>query len=391
MGRRIAIPVPGSKSEAIRCLVAAALARGTTRVVGAPDSGDVRAVVRALRGLGVRIDGRVHGTGGDLPPGDRSLHLGGSATGLRVLACVAALREGRTTLDGDASLRRRLLGPIPLPGVRTRNGRPPVTVEGGLVPGGLVDVSARDTSQFASGLLLAGFRIRLVGPVVSAPYIAMTRAVMRKFRGSGPRTVRIEPDWSSAAYPLVAAAIRGLRVRVPGLSAASLQADRAVISLLRRAGVPCGVDARGAWCDGTGRVRPFTVDLRNSPDLAPAAAALALFAGGESRITGAAHLRSKESDRIASCVAAFRAMGGRARATGDGFVIRGGTVRRGVVDARGDHRIALAFGVAGARVLDRKCVAKSWPGAWADLAPVLQNRGQSPMPRPLLGFPPRTG
>ena len=87
-----AIPVPGSKSEAIRCLVAAALARGTTRIVGAPDSDDVRAVVAALRVLGVRIDGhyRVRGTGGRLTPGDRTLHLGGSATGIRVLAMVAA-------------------------------------------------------------------------------------------------------------------------------------------------------------------------------------------------------------------------------------------------------------------------------------------------------------
>jgi len=107
--RPLKVSVPGSKSEAIRCLVAAALARGTTRVVGAPDSGDVRAVVGALRDLGVRIDGRVHGTGGDLPPGDRTLHLGGSATGLRILTCVAAMRDGRTTLDGDSSLRRRPL------------------------------------------------------------------------------------------------------------------------------------------------------------------------------------------------------------------------------------------------------------------------------------------
>jgi len=383
----VKIPVPGSKSEAIRCLVAAALARGTTRIVGAPDSGDVRAVVGALRELGVRIDGhhRVRGTGGKLPPGDRVLHLGGSATGLRILACVATLREGRTTLDGDGSLRRRPVGTFPDLGVRirTRGGRPPIVVEGIPKPKGSdpVVVSARDTSQIASGLLLCGFRIRIVGPVVSAPYIAMTRAVVRRFRGKGPRTVRIEPDWSSAAYPLVAAAIRGVSVRVPGLAARSLQADRTVISLLRKAGVPCGIDSKGAWCDGTGTVRPFTVDLRDCPDLAPAAAALALYAEGECRITGAAHLRRKESDRIASCVAAVRAMGGKARGTRDGFVIRGGTVKAGTVDPRGDHRIALAFGVAGARVLDRRCVAKSWPTAWRDLAPVIQNRGQSPLAR----------
>jgi 3-phosphoshikimate 1-carboxyvinyltransferase len=188
--------------------------------------------------------------------------------------------------------------------------------------------------------------------------------------------VRVGADWSSAAYPLVAAAILGRRVRVPGLDPRSLQADRAVLALLRKAGARCGADRRGAWCEGTGVVRPFRIDLRASPDLAPAAAALALFADGESRVTGAAHLRGKESDRIAACVASVRALGGAARERRDGFTIRGGTPRAGVVRPRGDHRIALAFGVAaaaipGARVLDRACVAKSWPSAWRDLAPLL--------------------
>jgi 3-phosphoshikimate 1-carboxyvinyltransferase len=387
--REFVVSVPGSKSEAIRALILGALARGTTRVGNAPASGDVKAVLGALRALGVRIEGspgrgalRVHGTEGRLPPGDRRIHLGGSATGLRMLACVAALREGTTVLDGDASLRRRPLGPIPDLGVpvRTRGGRAPITVEGGAVPGRTVSVSSSDTSQFASGLLMAGFRLRGPGPSVSRPYVALTRSVLGRVRGRGPRVFRVEPDWSSAAYPLVAAAILGRRVRVPGLKARSLQADRAVLALLRKAGVRCGVDGRGAWCEGSGKVRPFRIDLRDAPDLAPAAAAVALFAPGESRVTGAAHLRGKESDRIAACVAAVRALGGRAEERPDGFVVRGGTPRKGTVDPRGDHRIALSFGVAaaairGARVLERGCVAKSWPSAWRDMALLLRSRG----------------
>jgi 3-phosphoshikimate 1-carboxyvinyltransferase len=343
---------------------------------------------------------------GRFPAGDRRLGLGGSATGLRLLACAAALREGRTTLDGDASLRRRPAGPLAAPlralgvRVRARRGRPPVVVEGGPAPAPAapVPVDASATSQVASGLLLVapllpgGLRIRLGGAPVSEPYLDLTLAALRRagvrvarrrrefaVPHRVPRAARIavEGDWSSAAYPLVAAAILGRRVRVPGLDPRSRQADRAVLDLLRRAGVPRGADGDGAWCDGTGRVRPFAVDLRSAPDLAPAAAALALFAPGESRVTGAAHLRTKESDRIAGCVAAVRALGGRARPTGDGFVVRGGTPRAGRVDPRGDHRLALAFGVAaaaipGARLLDRGCVAKSWPSAWRDLAPLLR-------------------
>jgi 3-phosphoshikimate 1-carboxyvinyltransferase len=390
--REVVVRVPGSKSAAIRALVAAALARGTSRIAGAPGSGDVRAVVGALRALGVRVEGRagrgtlvVRGTAGRLPPGDRRLDLGGSATGLRILACVAALREGRTVLTGDASLRRRPAGPLEAPlralGVRvaTRRGRPPVVLAGGpaRIPERPVPVDAGTTSQVASGLLLCGVPIRLEGPAVSAPYLALTRAVLRRFRGAGTRAFAVEADWSSAAYPLVAAAILGRSVRVPGLDPRSLQADRAVIPLLRRAGVRCGADSRGAWCRGTGRVLPFAVDLRGAPDLAPAAAALALFAEGTSRVTGAAHLREKESDRIAACVAAARALGARARPLRDGFEVRGGTLRAGTVDSRGDHRIALAFGVAAAaipraRVRDRGCTAKSWPGAWRALAPLLR-------------------
>jgi 3-phosphoshikimate 1-carboxyvinyltransferase len=414
--REVVVRVPGSKSEAIRALILGALARGTTRVADAPGSDDVKAVVGALRALGVRIEGRagggvlrVYGTAGRLPPGDRRLHLGGSATGLRMLACVAALREGRTILDGDASLRRRSAGslaaPLRLLGVRARarRGRPPISVEGGPAgpaPGTLALV-ATETSQVASGLLLAGpllsggLRFRLFGTPVSGPYLEMTAAVLRRFgvrvRRAGrtwsvaagvPRaaTIRVEADWSSAAYPLVAATILGRRVRVPGLAARSLQADRAVLALLRKAGARCGADGRGAWCAGSGRVAPFRIDLGDSPDLAPAAAALALFAPGESRVTGAAHLRGKESDRIAACVAAVRALGGKAEERDDGFVVRGGTPRAGKVDPRGDHRIALAFGVAaaaipGARVLDRGCVAKSWPTAWRDMAVLLRRGG----------------
>ncbi len=411
--RAVVVPVPGSKSGAIRALIVGALARGTTRVEGAPASGDVRAVVKALRALGVRIEGqpvggnlRIRGVAGSPPPGDRQLHLGGSATGFRMLACLAALREGRTTLDGDASLRRRPVGPIAETlaalGMRvgTRRGRPPVVVEGGPArrSAGTLAVDASLTSQVASGLLLlgpflrGGLRIRLNGRVVSEPYLDLTIEALRRaglrVRKAGRRIsvgegtpkatkAQIEPDWSSAAYPLVAGAILGRSVRVPGLRGDSLQADRAVLPLLRKAGVPCGVDARGAWCRGEGRIRPFSVDLVDSPDLAPAAAVLALFAEGESRVSGAAHLRAKESDRIAACVDAVNALGGRARATRDGFVVTGGTPRKGVVDSRGDHRIALAFSVAaaaipGARIHDRACVAKSWPSAWRDLAPLLR-------------------
>ena len=396
----IRIIVPGSKSEAIRALVVGALAGGTTRLEGVPDSGDVTSVVEALSDLGVGIDGvpgsgvmRVRGTGGDFAPGSVTVRCGGSATGLRILACVAALRRGRTTLTGDATLRARPAGPLEAPlgalgiYVGTQEGRPPVVVEGGpaRAHGEEIPLDASGTSQVASGMVLmaalvpGGLRLRLEGKVVSSPYIDLTveallRAGVRVRRAGRILTVPgevpssctavIEADWSSAAYPLVAAAVRGLRVRVPGLRGGSLQADRAVMGLLERVGASCGVDGEGAWCEGTGTVKPFEIDLGDAPDLAPAAAALALFAAGESRVTGAAHLRAKESDRIATCVAAVRALGGEAEALRDGFTVRGGAPLAGFVDPAGDHRIALAFGAVGAEVTGRSSGRKSRPRAW---------------------------
>ena len=408
------IEVPGSKSVAIRALCVAALARGRSTVDGAPASDDIRAVVRSLRRLGVRIGGSpggrlvIHGAGpGGMRGGEVRLDLGGSATGLRVLAAVAALRPGETVLDGDASLRRRPAGAIVESlralGARVSSaaGRPPLRVRGPLDAEAAargIAVDASGSSQAVSALLLVGaalpggIRLRLKGAVVSAPYVDLTVDAIaaaggdafRRGRRAGVRprplrrlAVRVEADWSSAAFPLVGAAILGRSVRVPGLRADSRQADRAILGILGRAGARCGVDGRGAWCRGTGQPRAFRADLRDAPDLAPAAAALALFAPGTSRVCGAAHLRSKESDRIAACVAAVRALGGRAEERADGFSVRGGTPRSGTVDPRGDHRVALAFLVAaaaipGARLADPRCVSKSWPGARAALAPLLR-------------------
>lgn len=407
------VRVPGGKSEAIRALLVGALARGTTRITGAPGAEDVLAVVAALEELGVRVDGvpgagvlRVRGTLGQFPPGDLRVHLGGSATGLRMLSCVAALRTGRTTLEGDASLRSRPVGPLATPlrslGVtaKLRRGRPPVVVSGGpaRMPRGEVAVDASRTSQLASGLLLlgpflpGGLRLRLKGRAVSEPYILLTMDVLRRagvrVRRAGrvfqvpegvpaPFSTEIEADWSSAAYPLLAGALLRRRVRVPGLRPRSPQADRVVLDLLRAAGARCGLDASGAWCRGSGPLKGFEVDLRSSPDLAPVAAVLGMFAGGRSRVTGAAHLKGKESDRIATCVAAVRALGGTAVPRPDGFDIRGGIVKAGVVDAAGDHRVALAFSVAaaaipGARVRGTACVRKSWPGGIEDMAHALR-------------------
>jgi 3-phosphoshikimate 1-carboxyvinyltransferase len=235
----------------------------------------------------------------------------------------------------------------------------------------------------AGSALPGGIHVRLVGEAVSRPYLDMTIALLRETgvelrrRGAdlhvshgppGSRDFDVEGDWSSAVYPLLAGVLLGRDVLVPGMDNGSHQADRAFLRILRDAGATARCSSDGARAGRKRPLRAFRCDLRDSPDLAPAVAALAVFADGETQVRGASHLRDKESDRIAACVDAAVALGADARATDDGFVIQGGSPSAGTVSTRGDHRMALAFHVAslalpGARVDDTRCVAKSWPRA----------------------------
>jgi 3-phosphoshikimate 1-carboxyvinyltransferase len=405
------VAAPPSKSHAIRALVCAALAEGMSTLHGLSrcDADDVQRTIIALRTLGFAIEGdRVTGAGGRIPHPDVTLDLGGSGTAFRFLTAVAALGPGPTTLTGDESLRRRPMGSIVRPlrqlGVKVRGtGRralPPLVVSGG-PPRKRVKfrVSTDSTSQSLSALMLVGpglpdpmwplaiarGRIRADGEKsVSKPYLAMTDAMVRRF---GVWTVKprcksvvryraldleIEADWSGAAFLLAAGAVAGGNVLVEGLRWETEQADRRIVSVLRAFGAVVEPDADGVRVRGRDR-RPLDVDLHDAPDLAPLVGALGCVAEGTTRVRGAAHLRIKESDRIATVVAAARALGCEARELPDGFEIVGPAKHGGLIETQHDHRIAMAFAVAGLWVPgvvidDPACVAKSYPGFWDDLA-----------------------
>jgi 3-phosphoshikimate 1-carboxyvinyltransferase len=251
------------------------------------------------------------------------------------------------------------------------------------------------SSQYASALLLCAARaggvdLTLVGDTVSDGYLGLTCAVLERFgvpvardgpslrvAPGAPRATRfvVEADASSAAPWWAAAALTGGTAVVEGVPWGTCQPDAALLSVLERMGAsvqptPDGwvrVDGPGGPLRGAG-----DVDLRASPDLAPVVGALAAGAAGETRVVRAPHLRFKESDRVASVVAAVRAVGGDADGREDGFVVRGRPLSGGRVAVTGDHRIVLAFGVLGlvvpGVVLDgAQAVEKSYPGFLADL------------------------
>lgn len=402
------VEAPASKSHAIRALVCAALASGPSLLRGLPEADDVRAAVAALTGLGIRVDAealgaRIHGHSGRIPrsAGVR-LDLAGSATALRFLAAVAALGPGPTTLTGDDSLRRRPMESTVLPlrdlGVTaTTSGEggaalAPLVVAGGPPRRDRVSVDASSSSHPLSALLLMGpalprgLCVRPRGAVASRPYVDLTIWTMARFGarvlregetfrvapgGYVPADIFIVGDWSSAAFLMGAAAVTEGDVSVAGLEWESPQADRHVVEILRAFGATVDRTKDGVRVRGGDR-RPLDLNLRDTPDLAPLVAALGCLAKGTTRVRGAAHLRHKESDRIATVVAAARALGCQAAELPDGFEITGPAHRGGLVATQGDHRIAMAFAVAGlaipgVRIDDRACVAKSYPAFWGDL------------------------
>ena len=404
-----AVTVPGSKSITNRALVTAALAQGTSRLRGLLLADDTEAMLGALErlGVGLRLDRdartvEVDGTAGRLPPGPATLDARLSGTTARFLVPLLALGSGRYVLDAAEPFRRRpmdeSLDAVAQLGVEVEPlGRPghlpaALTVEG--IRGDSVRVAGDVSSQFLSGLLLAGpcmpqgLRLELSTPLVSRPYVELTLATMAAFGASVERPdderflvaptgyratdLGIEPDASAASYFLAAAAITGGRVRVEGLGTGAAQGDAAFADVLGAMGAEVIRDATGTEVRGTGRLRGIEVDLADLSDTAQTLAAVAVFADGPTRVTGIGFIRRKETDRLHAVVTELRRAGIEAHEEDDGFVIHPGTPTPARIETYDDHRMAMSFAllglmVPGIRIADPGCVAKTFPDYFAVL------------------------
>jgi 3-phosphoshikimate 1-carboxyvinyltransferase len=271
-----------------------------------------------------------------------------------------------------------------------RDGCPPVRITGGLT-GGRAQLSGAISSQYLSALLFIGplapqgLTLEITGDLVSKPYVDLTLEVLGEFGISYyreghrffqlpggqcylPQNYEIEADASSASYFWAAAALTGGRVTITNLSLESSQGDAAFPHVLKRLGCTVSESPQGLTLKG-GPLQGITVDMATMPDLVPTLAVLAAFARGETVITGVAHLRHKESDRLAAVAAELTKLGIEARETADGLIIRGGEPRGAVIDTYNDHRIAMSFAIAGLQapgmvITDPDCVAKSFPDFW---------------------------
>ena len=386
------VRAPPSKSYTHRALVLAALSGGTCTIQRPLRSEDTDATLAGIASFGASIEREgddLRISGGRLQAPGKTVDARNSGTTLRLLSGVASVLDGTTTLTGDSSLRKRPMGPLldslNSLGARTSSlggdGRPPVEVRG-VLRGGIATLPGDVSSQFLSSLLLAcplaanPSEIRVLPPLRSEAYVGMTREAMARFgveltaedgvfRIAGtqqyvPTDLEVPGDFSSAAFPLVAAAIARGDVTVSGLDLSSAQGDRAIVELLRSFGASVDVEADRVQARG-GDLAGQTVDVGETPDLFPVLAVLASQAHGESRFVNGGHLRHKESDRIATTVSMLHALGVAAQATEDGCVVRGPNRLQGAfVDAQGDHRILMAAAVAGLVADDAVDISDPW-------------------------------
>lgn len=376
------VALPGSKSMTNRALALATLAEGTSLVRRPLRGRDTLLMAAGLTAMGAEVadageDWRV--TPGPLR-GGTAVDVGNAGTVMRFLPPVAALADGDVTFDGDPRSRERPLGPL-LAALRVLGARIddggrgalPVTVRGsGRLTGGVVAFDASSSSQLISGLLLSaarydkGVEVRHKGPPVpSAPHLAMTTSMLRTFGAEvetapdvwrvapGPllaRDVEIEPDLSNAAPFLAAALVTAGRVRIPGWPARTSQPGDALRGLLTEMGATCEAGPEGLTLRGSGTVHGLDADLHDVSELAPTLAALAALADGPSRLTGIAHMRRQETDRLAALAGEIGALGGDVRETPDGLAIRPRPLHGGVFHTYDDHRIATAAAVIGLAV-----------------------------------------
>ncbi|MBU3750268.1 MAG: 3-phosphoshikimate 1-carboxyvinyltransferase [Mycobacterium sp.] len=405
------VTVPGSKSMTNRALVLAALG-GDSQISGALRSRDTDLMIGALRTLGLRVDGdgtELHVDGALRPAPGARIDCGLAGTVLRFVPPLAALSTGAVGFDGDEQARARPIAPL-LAALRAlgvdvdadpHTGGLPFTVHGrGAVAGGTVRIDASASSQFVSGLLLCGAAfghglevLHTGASVPSAPHIAMTVAMLAEAGVEVDETVpdrwrvrpgrvqarhwHIEPDLSNAVPFAAAAAVTGGTVRITGWPTISVQPAPIILSILRLLNCTVAHEDSGLAVTGPAGYPGFDMNLHEVGELTPAMAVLAALAepGSVSRLTGIAHLRGHETDRLAALRSEINGLGGDCAEEPDALVITARALHGGVWHSYADHRMAMAgaivgLRVPGVRVEDVATTAKTlpdFPGMWAGM------------------------
>ena len=391
------ISIPGSKSLTNRELVLSALASGPSEILNPLDSRDSNLMIQALKQLGSEIESTPNSLRITPRPisGPAQIDCGLAGTVMRFVPPVAALAKGEISFDGDVAARSRpmktTVDSLRALGVEVSGSGLPFTIHGtGEVVGGELSIDASESSQFVSGLLLVaarfknGLTLNHTGKTLpSMPHIDMTIDTLAK-RGlkvsklsetswqiepgeiSG-RTVEIEPDLSNAGPFMAAALVAGGTVTIENWPTSTTQVGNDFVSLLALMGGQVSRNGTGMSVTGTGEINGIEIDLSSAGELTPVIAALAALAKSKSVISGVAHLRGHETDRLKALVDEINSIGGRATETKDGLVVEPADLRGGLWKTYGDHRMATAGAIIGLRVPgieieDITVTSKTMPG-----------------------------
>lgn len=402
------VDVPGSKSHTIRAIAIATLANGASIIKAPLVSDDTLSCLTAASALGAWVKRgddsiwKISGTGGKLLQPARTLNLGNSGTGLRLFTAMAALLDASVSFDGDDSLRTRPMAPLldalAQLGVKTASvkGKCPVTVNGPIYGGeALVDGKS---SQYLSALLISAplakqNSLLLVHDLNEIPYVDITLewlkregiAVRRdskymRFEIPGnqhykPFVSKIPGDFSTACFPLAAAAITGGKIKLRNLDFSDPQGDKIIFEYLKQMGAEITVSGDTATVQG-GMLNAVELDLNATPDALPILAVTAAFAKGRSVFRNVAQARLKETDRIAVMTEELRKMGAEVEEFDDGLAVTGGNLKASAeLESHQDHRIVMSLAVAamglpenaGPCVIDNaECHAVTYPDFISD-------------------------
>jgi 3-phosphoshikimate 1-carboxyvinyltransferase len=396
-----------------RALVLAAVSDGTSRLCHPLRARDSELMAAGLANMGATLDMGTDDvwtvTSGALR-GPAHVNVGIAGTVMRFMPPVAALADGPVTFDGDPRARSRPIGPL-LKALAALGadidatpaadgGALPLTVRGsGSLRGGEVVIDASSSSQLVSGLLLAapryeqGVVVRHQGPPVpSAPHLRMTVTMLRESGAAvddtvadvwrvtpGARKARdwdIEPDLSGAAPFLAAALVTGGEVTVPGWPRSTTQPGDQLREILTEMGASVRFTDSGLTVRGNGQVHGITADLSEVSELTPVIAALAAVADSPSKLTGVAHIRGHETDRIGALATELSRLGSGVSELDDGLRIEPKPLRGAVFQTYEDHRMAhaaavIGLAVNGVQLNDVACTSKTmpdFPALWEGVA-----------------------
>ncbi len=406
---------PSSKSYSHRAIAISSLADGRSTLSHVLLARDTLATIAGCSAFGAEIkydveEMTVHGNV-SLDPPENVLNAENSGTTIRLLTAISSLvRTGYTVLTGDESLRTRPMQPL-LDALRQLgveaystkgNGTPPIIVKGGGMKGGTTVIDGSISSQFISALLLTSIyadsetTVRVRGELVSKPYVAATLSTMKHFGVSVDHNQNmseyyiknaryqsakfdVPSDFSTAALILAAGALVGEQVTITGLNFEMPQGDSRILEILEEMGSDIKVDkAEGeVTVASVDRLEGGDFNLSDTPDLLPVVSILALKAAAPVKITGVAHARVKETDRISIIAAELLKFGADIEEFHDGLRITAPPVMRNAsLEAHNDHRLFMAFTIA-SMMTDKSMVAgaQSVDVSYPNFIPDMKNVG----------------